>query len=425
MLKIAVLGLGVGYALSCALAEAGYYVLAIDVNAEVIKNPRRDKSVDFLIDKARKRIEEHIEFTTHYQGILNCDPIIVCVGTGDEKKLVLGQVEGAIRQCLRILKGTDKHPTILVYSTLPFCSSKRIREIFLDENIQIDQDVRYCYMPLMIAQGSTSSDFVNPPFIAFGAYSKDTAQKAMDFYIEFIRKSCLFKGKNPPNFITDPEVAELGKLVANAFLSTKISFSNMVARFCEENQLDGDTLLRIVGSDWRISDAMLRPGYSFGGACFPRDLESLIESFRDSEVPCDILEATKEVNTRRVEDPLHVIEKDRLGKRVLILGTAYKAGLKDTRGSPSLSLIELMHNKGYTVNSYDPNIDSRVTLDTICVGQEIDVVVVATSEPIFKSLKKLCDDARVGTVLDYADVVDVNELPKGVRMYKAGVGWVR
>jgi UDPglucose 6-dehydrogenase len=425
MLKVAVLGLGVGYALSCALAEAGQEVIGIDSNPDVVRNPRRDKSVESLFEKAGERINSHLKLTTDHQAILDCDPIIICVSTGDEKKLELGHVEGATRQCLRILKAAGRHSTILVYSTLPYGSSNRIKEIFREEGVEIDRHVSYCYMPLMIAQGTTANDFVNPPFIAFGAYSKEIGQEMMNFYLDFIRQSTLFKRETPPHFVTDPEIAELGKLVANAFLSTKISFANMVARFCEENHLDGRRLLEIVGSDWRISGAMLNPGYSFGGACFPRDLKSLIHSFYESNVPCPILEATETVNLGRIEDPIRVISSNALGRTILVLGTAYKAGLKDTRGSPGLALIATLRERGYVASAYDPNFNSIEQLKEFLRNHSPEVVVVTTREPVFSSLKDRFESGKLRAVLDYADVVDPRGVPEGARVYKSGVGWVR
>ncbi len=422
-MKVAVLGLGVGYALCCALAETGHDVVGIDISQEVVRNPRRERSVETLLEKAGGIIGKHLTLTTDSSAIAACETIIVCVSTGDEKKLVLGHVEGAIRECLRLLRNRSSKPTIMVYSTLPFGSSKRIQEIFREENTKIDQDVSYCYMPLMIAQGTTADDFVNPPFIAFGSYSQESAERMREFYLAFIRRSVLFKGKPPPCFVTTPEVAELAKLVANAFLSTKISFSNMVSRLCESEGVDGRALLEIVGSDWRIGNAMLKPGYSFGGACFPRDLESLIDSFKEGGVACQILEAARDVNVERVGDPARIMEASSIsGGNVLILGTAYKSGISDTRGSPSLALAELLRDRGYNVSTYDPNIDVYVDLDKLV--READVVIVATKEQAFATLGNVTGESKVKVIVDLAGLIKINNLQSGIRLYKAGLGWV-
>jgi UDPglucose 6-dehydrogenase len=421
-MKIAVLGLGVGHDLSCAIAEVGYDVVGIDTNESVVKNPRVDGSLKTLLDKKSDYIEKHLKLTSKYDAISQCDIVIVCVSTGDERQLLLGHVEDAVRASLRQLKQSGKRATILVYSTLPFEASKRIRTIFCEEGVEMDKQVSYCYMPLMIAQGTTATDFVNPPFIAFGAYSTEVSENMQSFYIDFIKRSCLFKGKVPPHYVTTPEIAELSKLVANAFLSTKISYANMVAKFCEACNLNGKQLLEIIGSDWRIGKTMLRPGYAFGGACFPRDLESLIASFRTSAVPCQILEATRQVNVERTSDPASILSKLPV-KRVLILGTAYKAGISDTRGSPSLSLAQILQQKGYTVTTFDPNLDQVANFRKLVT--QTDIVIVTTNEPIFASIDKYLPGSSVKAVVDLASIPGLDSsIELGVQLFKAGIGWV-
>jgi len=421
-MRIAVLGLGVGYALSCALAETGYDVVGIDTNPSVVANPRADGSVTTLLEKKSDFIEQHLNLTTKYDSISQCDIVIICVSTGDERQFVLGHVESAVRGCLSELKQSGKHATVLVYSTLPFGSSRIIRGIFYEENVKLDEQISYCYMPLMIAQGTTASDFVNPPFIAFGAYSAEVAERMQNFYMDFIKRSSLFNGQVPPHYVTTPEIAELSKLVANAFLSTKISYANMVARFCEAHNLNGEQLLQIVGSDWRIGRAMLRPGYAFGGACFPRDLESLIASFQTIAVPCQILDATREVNIRRITDPVSILSKIPF-KRVLILGIAYKAGISDTRGSPSLSLAELLRQKGYTVTTFDPNLDHIAKFQKSVT--ETELVIVTTNEPVFASIKEYLPGSNVKAIVDLAGIPGLSlNLELGVQLFKAGIGWV-
>jgi nucleotide sugar dehydrogenase len=424
--KIAVIGLGVGYALSCALAEAGYEVVGVDVNPDVVRNPRRDASVARLLQhhKILQRIREHLVLTTDYNKILGSSFIIICVSTGDEKNLILGNVEQAIKSCLRVLKDKNFSSTILIYSTLPFGSSRRIREIFQQLDAQMDEDIGYCYMPLMIAQGTTADDFVNPPFVAFGSYFPKTAEKVMDFYLGFIQKSALFNGKLPPHYVVAPEIAELAKLVANAFLSTKISFANMVASFCEESNLDGETLLKIVGSDWRIGGFMLKPGYSFGGACFPRDLRSLIQTFEKMSVPCPLLEATNRINEERAVDPIVLLKKNKLSGKILILGIAYKAGISDMRGSPTLRLLEAFKEEDYDTETYDPNVDRNVSLREAMERAQPDILIVTTREKEFASLEPFIRGTRINTILDYAGIVEVDELPQGTCIYKAGRGWV-
>lgn len=262
-----------GYALACCLSEAGYKAVGIDINPDVVAKPRKDTSVSRLLkyEGARNRIQRNLKLTTDTNAVTNCPFIIICVSTGDEKQLVLGHVADCVRQVLRSLRTARKKPTpvIMVYSTLPFGSSKKIRETFTEEKVQIDKQVGYVHFPLMIAQGTTAEDFVNPPFVIFGSYSPQIANRTSRFYRQFISHSCLYKGKLPPMFVGAPEEAELSKLSANAYLTTKIVLANEIGALCERLNLDGQKILSVVGSDWRIGRKFTRPGYTVGGQCFP------------------------------------------------------------------------------------------------------------------------------------------------------------
>jgi UDPglucose 6-dehydrogenase len=285
-LKVSVIGLGVGYALACCLAEAGYETVGIDIDPKVVVNPRSDASVGRLLARkgVRKRIQQNLRLTTNYSAIRGSRFVIVCVSTGDEKKLVLGHVEQAVRQTIQVLRNENARtmPIVMVYSTLPFGSSKKLREVFREEAVELDGQVGYVHFPLMIAQGTTAEDFVNPPFAVFGSYDPKSAGWAMRFYSQFIKRSSLYSGKLPPMFSGTPEEAELAKLSANAYLTTKIAVANEIGSLCEQLNMDGQKVMEIVGSDWRIGRKFTRPGYAVGGQCFPRDLKSLIETFRQN-----------------------------------------------------------------------------------------------------------------------------------------------
>ena len=417
VLKIGVVGLGVGYALSCALAEAGYATVGLDINPDVVADPRRDPSIESLLSNraARRRIEKNLKLTSSYDEIANCSYVIVCVSTGDEKKLVLGHVEDAVQQCLNVLRPSKagSMPVVMVYSTLPFGSSRRIREIFRASGVKMDEDVGYVHFPLMIAQGTTAYDFVNPPFVIFGSDSPSVAKRAMDFYKRFIRRSFVYKGRLPPMFTGSPEEAELAKLAANACLTTKIAIANEIGGLGERLGVDAQKVMQVVGSDWRIGRKFTIPGYAAGGSCFPRDLKSLIETFGEAGAASRVLRAVDESNRERLLDPLEKIE----GKNVLVLGKSYKSGVPEIKGSPGLTLAEVLRDKGYSVEAYDPK------FDTVLPRLTPDTVIVTVAEPEFRNLAAVTTKgARV--VLDYANIVDRTTLASETRLWQAGRGWI-
>ena len=397
MARVAVVGLGVGYALACCLAEAGYNTVGIDINPEAVGNPRMDASTKRLVEldhQHRRNIGRLLRLSTDYMLLKNVDQVIICVSTGDEKKLVLGHVEDATRSCCAVMQGGA---TLMVYSTLPFGSSKRIKKTIEDQGLVCDTDIRLVINPLMIAQGSVAEDFVNPPFVAFGAYSKESAQLAMQFYSAFIRASSLWKKSMPPMFVTSPETAELAKLTANAFLCMKMSFANMTAELCGEVGVNPHELLRIVGSDWRIGEKMLKAGYAWGGACFPRDLQSLIETYKGLSVPCPLLNGATESNEWRLKEPLRRMRQLSIKSgKVLVLGRSYKTNVPMTSGSPSLKLVGILAENGYNVTTYDPLFDEEAAKP----NRAFNVVIVTTPHPQFPAL--ISEQKKNGAViLDY------------------------
>jgi UDPglucose 6-dehydrogenase len=391
--------------------------VGLDINLAVVANPRRDPSIETLLaGKApRKRIEKNLRLTSSYGEIADCGYVIVCVSTGDEKKLVLGHVEDAIQQCLSVLQPSrvSSMPVVMVYSTLPFGSSKRIREIFSARGVKMNEYVGYVHFPLMIAQGTTAYDFVNPPFVIFGSDSPSVAKRVMDFYKRFIRRSLVYRGQLPPMFTGTPEEAELAKLAANACLTTKIAVANEIGSLGERLGVDAQKIMEVVGSDWRIGRKFTIPGYAVGGSCFPRDLKSLIGTFGEVGAVPRILRAVDESNRERLLDPLDKIE----GKNVVVLGKSYKSAVPETKGSPGLSLTEVLRERGYNVEAYDPKFDA--VPPRLCP----DTVIVTLAEPEFSNLAAITGKgARV--VLDYAGVVDRSSLPSETRFWQAGRGWI-
>jgi len=399
--KVGVIGLGVGYALASCLAEAGYRTVGVDTNPSVVAKPRTDPSVKRLIEydhRNRKQINSNLQLSTDYEKLSDCDYVTVCVSAGDEKRLVLGHVEDAVDSYCK----KAKHGAVLiVYSTLPFGSSKKIKQLIEHGRLICDVDIHYVYMPLMIAQGTTADDFVNPPFVTFGSYSRASAEKALRFYEEFIRSSSLWRKKLPPMFATTPEAAEMAKLTANAFLSTKMSFANMTDMLCKKIGVESSELLNIVGSDWRIGEKMLKPGFAWGGNCFPRDTQSLVETYVENGVDPSILRAALEVNNTRLLEPCSILQSRQIPNgRVLVLGLAYKSGINITSGSKSVQLLRQLQEKGYTADGYDPNINPEQERDIL--DRTYGAVIVTTDEPCFDDIIERMKKRNQGVlVLDY------------------------
>jgi len=380
--RVGVIGLGVGYALACCLAEAGYQTVGIDIKPEVVAKPRMDPSVSRLLNydaQHRKNISSHLELSTDYETLSQCDHVTMCVSTGDEKKLVLGHVEAAVDSSCRVMK---QGAIMIVYSTMPFGSSKKIKHIIETNGLRCDEDIRYVHVPLMIAQGTTADDFVNPPFVAFGSYSRPSGEAALRFYKEFIASSSIWRKQFPSMFVTTPETAELAKLTANAFLSTKMSFANMTDTLCKKLGVNSGELLSIVGADWRIGTKMLRPGFAWGGNCFPRDMQSLVGTYEENRVNAGILKAALDLNEARLLEAYLILHENGIDSgQLLVLGLAYKSGVNITSGSKSMQLLKYLQERGYEAVGYDPNINPDEEHDLS--KRAYRAVIVTTDEPCF------------------------------------------
>lgn len=330
----------------------------------------------------RKNIERNLKLSTDYEKLFDCEYVAVCVSSGDENKLALGNVRDAVDSYCKIAK---RGASVIVYSTLPFGSSRKIKQIIERNCLVCDVDICYVHMPLMVAQGMTADDFVNPPFVAFGSYLPASARGVLEFYKKFIMSSSLWNKRLPPMFVTSPETAEMAKLTANAFLSTKMSFANMADVLCKKVGIDSTELFNIVGSDWRIGHKMLRPGFAWGGNCFPRDLQSLIDTYAEYGVSATLLKAALEMNNTRVIEPyMSLLEKHVSGGPVLVLGLAYKSGIRIKSGSKSLELLHFLQKKGYNVFGYDPGINPGEE-QAIC-KRDYRAIIVTTDESPFGGL---------------------------------------
>jgi UDPglucose 6-dehydrogenase len=201
--------------------------------------------------------------------------------------------------------------------------------------------------PEFLQEGKALDNFFHPDRIVIGVES-GRARELLE---------AIYRPLNCPIVVTDLATAELIKHAANAFLSTKISFINMIADVCEAVGADVENVARGIGLDPRIGRSFLSAGLGFGGYCFPKDLRALIHLAEEHEVPCGILREVGEVNRRRVEvflDKLRAALWILRGKTIGVLGLAFKPLTDDIREAPSVRVIEELLKEGATVRLYDP-----------------------------------------------------------------------
>ena len=352
-MKVAVVGTGyVGLVLGACLAETGNDVLCADVDAAKIgglqhgKLPIYEPGLEPLV--VHNLREGRLTFTTDVgQAVERSDVVFIAVGTPPDEdgsadlRHVL-DVAGTIGRRMNAPK------IVITKSTVPVGTAERVRAEIAKHTTT---PFHVCSNPEFLKEGAAVEDFMKPDRVVVGVDSDEAARVLEELYAPFVRTG------NPLIFMDLPS-AEMTKYAANAMLATRISFMNQIAQLCEAVGADVTQVRRGVGTDRRIGPAFLFPGPGYGGSCFPKDVQALIRSGDEHEVPLDILQTVQAANDRQKRvlfDKLrrHFDDKVR-GRTVAVWGLAFKAETDDVRDSPALSLVDLLLQDGATVRVHDP-----------------------------------------------------------------------
>lgn len=391
MSTIAIIGAGhVGVVYAAGFAELGHRVRVVDVDARRIAALRTGRLWFFepgLPELLARQIRrKRVTFTTgHRDGFRGAEFIFVCVPTpstedGSLDDTYLRAAFGDIQA-----NASDPMPIVVNKSTVPVGTGDAGKEIFGSP------DFRVVSNPEFLAEGRAVDDFFHPSRIVIGSRDRDAATRVASLYAPL----------RAPVVHTDPVTAELSKLAANAFLATKVSFTNALSRIGEAVGAHGDDLVRALSLDPRIGAGHLRPGLGYGGSCLPKDLAAIEQLARRFAASPELFSAVAAVNRTqrtRVVEMLVLRFGGLSGKRIAILGAAFKANTDDTRESPALALAYELRQLHADVVVYDPvaappRLTDRRSATRIASARTAlramrgaDAVVVATDWPEFGTL---------------------------------------
>jgi UDPglucose 6-dehydrogenase len=369
--KIAVLGMGhVGLPTALGMAELGWEVLGADSNPKTIAVLKEGKSWFYEPD-LEPLLKKHLDSglfipTDDVDGaVASATVLFVCVGTpqGDDGKADLAQIENIARTVARNLNG---YKLIVEKSTVPAITAHWVKKTIARyaevENRSINKSgkngkkVRNNHTipefdvasnPEFLQEGKAVENFFHPDRIVIGVDS-ERAQQLLE---------AIYRPLNCPIVVTNPTTSELIKHTANAFLSTKISFINMVSDICEAVNADVVNVARGIGLDPRIGTGFLSAGIGFGGYCFPKDLRAFAHLGEEHGVDCSLLREVERINTRRIERFIKKVRKALWvvqGKTIGVLGLAFKPLTDDIREAPALKIIAALLREGASVRLYDP-----------------------------------------------------------------------
>jgi UDPglucose 6-dehydrogenase len=451
-LTITVLGCGyVGVTTAVVLANCGVKVYAIEpmpARLDILKQGKSffyEAGIDALIKRGMDG--GMLTFTDSYEEAIPTSTIVFsCVGTPDnaDGSSNLSYVFDSAEQASAHIKPG----TIFVQkSTVPVGTGARIIELFKKHGA----DVKYVSNPEFLRESTAIADTLWFDRIVAGSDDQTAARAIIDLYKTIEQHADavgVAAGVEKPASVPIPQYmltsrnsAELIKVTANAFLALKISFANSIAKLADLAGADVNQVMDGVGSDRRIGRAFLNAGRGYGGGCFPKDVSGLIRSAEEYGAGMEIMKAATEVNESM---PHYVINKAKAalgskednafsGKRVAVLGLAFKAGTSDVRKSPAVTIANTIAEQGAHVTAYDPeameeareDLDKAITLvDSIDAAiHETDVIFVATDWPEFVSLDlaKLAKDSGAKMLVDCMNRYDSAKVADASLSY-IGVG---
>jgi UDPglucose 6-dehydrogenase len=383
---IAVIGTGyVGLVTAAGFAELGSEVWCVDVDADKIERLKRGEIPIYEpgLTESVARNSGRLHFSTDLAPALeHARLLFVAVGTPPTYS---GDADlSAVHAVVESMPRSDQH-ALVMKSTVPVGTGASIKRMFAEHG---KEGFAYVSCPEFLKEGSALQDFLEPDRVVVG----DDGNWAGDAVV------ALYEPLDAPVVRTDIASAEMVKLAANAFLATKISFINEIANVCEETGADVLEVARGMGLDQRIGKHFLKPGIGFGGSCFPKDVSALKQLAGNSGYHFQLLTAVIEVNElqkRRVISKLQKHLGSLVGRRVALLGLAFKANTDDMREASSLVLAARLQADGATVTAYDPIAEQEarkrmrgVQFADSALGavQDADAAILVTEWPEFSEL---------------------------------------
>ena len=344
-MKIGIFGAGwVGLVTGACFADLGHDVVIRDIVPERIESlqagrvPFHEPGVEELL----ARNEGRLTFTTEVSDLAGCAALFVCVGT---PPTYTGDADlTAVWHVIDELPVPDERTLLVMKSTVPVGTGEKVRAALESRGLS---HVGYVSNPEFLAEGNAVKDFMEPDRVVVGSFTQADGELVVSLY-EPLGASIVR---------TDVASAEMIKLAANAFLLTRISFINEIANVCEATGADVVKVAEGIGLDHRLGPHFLRAGIGWGGSCFPKDGVALKQLASNSGYHFQLLSAVIEVNElqkRRVVQKLQKHLGKLRGKRVALLGLAFKPNTDDMREAPSLVLASRLLAEGATVRAWDP-----------------------------------------------------------------------
>jgi len=428
-MKIAVVGTGyVGLVTGTCFAETGNKVVCVDIDQSKVEKLSSGQITIYEpgLEKLflRNIKEERLRFTTSLASVIeDVEMIFLALPTppGADGAADLRYVLGVADELGKLIKG---YKVIVNKSTVPVGTADKVRAA-IAKNYKGEFDV--VSNPEFLREGVAVEDFMKPDRVVIGTTSEQAKKLMSELYAPYVRQG------NPIIFM-DERSSELTKYAANSFLAMKISFMNEIAQLCEKMGADVDMVRRGIGSDERIGKRFLFSGIGYGGSCFPKDVQALIQSATEYTYDFKILKAVEQVNAKQ---KVHLVEKIKSfyqgnlqGKHFALWGLAFKPNTDDIREAPALLMIQSLIQEGARVTAYDPEAMPNVQQelgDTINYAQSqyqalenADALLIATEWSEFRTP----DFERINQLLPSKVIFDGRNLFEVAKLQQLGYQYI-
>src|SRR6201996_1497100 len=367
---IAVVGSGyVGLVAAICFAEIGHRVICVDNDEGKVAALRsgdsliHEKHLPELLERYRNT---RVKFTTDLaEATRECDAIFIAVGTpqAENGDADLSYVEAVASEIARHITG---YKVIVEKSTVPVYTNEWIRRV-IERNGVSRETFDVVSNPEFLREGTAVEDFLHPDRIVVGADSNRAAALLKQIYSPLVtgayyEKSGAIEGEcsmqaPPPLLMTSTKSAEIIKHASNAFLALKISFINAVSNLCEAADANVEQVARGIGLDSRIGPKFLRPGIGYGGSCFPKDVAAFRSVAEQMGVDFNLLSEVEKINVSQKKRFLSKVRSalwTLRGKRLAVLGLAFKGDTDDIRESPAIEICKMLLGEGCQITAFDP-----------------------------------------------------------------------
>ena len=430
MMKLSVIGTGyLGATHAAAMSSLGFHVIGIDIDPEKITSLQNGKVPFYepdLEDLLHKEVGSgRLTFSTNFSDAADCDVHFICVGTPQQKDSLAADLT-YVDSSVTLLAPHAKPGSLIVgKSTVPVGTAARLSSMLQKINSQVE----LAWNPEFLREGFAVEDTLRPNRLVVGVTSDRAEMMLKEVYAPLIANGV-------PWIRTDLATSELVKVAANSFLATKISFINAMAEICEVAGGDVTLLAKAIGYDPRIGSRFLQAGIGFGGGCLPKDIRAFMARSEElgAQQSLEFLREIDSINQRARQRMIDLVRADLSddlkGKKIAVLGAAFKPDSDDVRDSPALDIAAQIHAAGAEVFVHDPKAiePARRRFPALSFESEIesciansDAILHLTEWKIYREIDPVSLKSKVRTpiIIDGRNALDRDRWVKAGWKFRA------